>query len=550
MTWSTVPDAFTINDIGARLLENLARGIYNHEAVLREYVQNACDAYAAFGGPADQEVIRIAIEDDETLAIQDNGVGMNLADVKVCKKIAVSPKSETNDMTGFRGIGIWAGFQACNQLELTTTKAGDKHRYRLQIDFANILDHVNEDINIKELLDGRFRIEADEAPKEEHYTRVRLIGLQGDYQHLTKRPELERIVSQTLPCKVDPQFIHAEQIKKFYEGLEGYQEYSILVEGGEVFKHFPAEVEPPQFFSIGHEGEYGKAWYCTSSKRRSLPEPTPRDFKYRSFRLRIRNFAVGREGIYDDENASGFGILNMVNLRSAAHLNWHVGEVHITNPDIRPDTPRGALELDTLGRKAIVAIRGFYDDRITESRALSDFNGCQRDLEKAETLLEAEGEVDVTQAQALLQKLKEQEEKTRGRQPADKLKKRLREALINREYKSRLKKAITQLQIRIPASATTSTKESATTDANGNSGRTSASKGQTGAKTTNQQGQAGSETTNSSYSPNGPVSFEDLLSDVFAAVRSKLGDEDEIYPEVCEAILNVFKSKGLVVVDA
>jgi len=180
MSWTHIDDEFTINDIGARLLANLARGIYNHEAVLREYVQNACDAYAALNGAPENEVIRVTIESEDAIAIQDNGIGMNLSDVKASKKIAVSPKSEIEGMTGFRGIGIWAGFQACNQLEVTTTKAGDKHRYRLQIDFADILNHVNEDINIKKLLDGRFRIESDEASKEEHYTRVRLIGLQGD----------------------------------------------------------------------------------------------------------------------------------------------------------------------------------------------------------------------------------------------------------------------------------------------------------------------------------------------------------------------------------
>ncbi|HEV8716420.1 MAG TPA: hypothetical protein VGX03_26810 [Candidatus Binatia bacterium] len=45
MAWEAVKDEFTIERIGARLLPNIAGGIYNHEAVLREYVQNARDAY-------------------------------------------------------------------------------------------------------------------------------------------------------------------------------------------------------------------------------------------------------------------------------------------------------------------------------------------------------------------------------------------------------------------------------------------------------------------------------------------------------------------------
>jgi hypothetical protein len=121
--------------------------------------------------------------------------------IKDCKKIAVSPKAAFHgQMTGFRGIGIWAGFQECDRLEIETTMAGVPVRYRLRIDFAEIYKHVNEDINIKVLLDNRFRIDADDAPFDDHYTMVRLIGLHGNYRKLANADELRRIVSQNLPC--------------------------------------------------------------------------------------------------------------------------------------------------------------------------------------------------------------------------------------------------------------------------------------------------------------------------------------------------------------
>ena len=43
--WQAIRDEFTIEDIGAPLLTNLAKGIYTPEAMLREYVQNAGDSY-------------------------------------------------------------------------------------------------------------------------------------------------------------------------------------------------------------------------------------------------------------------------------------------------------------------------------------------------------------------------------------------------------------------------------------------------------------------------------------------------------------------------
>ena len=114
MGWKQISDAFTIDDIGARLLANLARGIYSHEAVLREYVQNACDAYKELPILPDYPTINIRVVSEDTITIQDSGVGMDEQRIKDCKKIAVSPKAAFHgEMTGFRGIGIWAGFQEC-----------------------------------------------------------------------------------------------------------------------------------------------------------------------------------------------------------------------------------------------------------------------------------------------------------------------------------------------------------------------------------------------------------------------------------------------------
>ena len=437
MPWTQLNDEFTIDDIGARLLANLARGMYTHEGVLREYVQNACDSYQALEVLPDHPTINIRVVDDITISIQDNGIGMDEEAIKACKKIAVSPKSELDgNMTGFRGIGIWAGFQACCKLEIQTTKQGDGKRYRLLIDFAEILEHVHEDINIKALLDDRFRIEADSAPETDHYTIVKLIGLQGEYQKkLTDVEELQRIVSQNLPCKINPQFEHASALNQHLHEFEGYQEYPILVEGGEVFQQFPADLEVPRFKTLTANGEeYARCWYC--SAHRSI---SPQELQYRSFRLRIRNFAVGPIGIYDDEDGSAFGIVNKLKLSSRTHLHWHVGAIHITNPSIVPDTPRTALELDVLARRAIEEIRSFYEDRIADSRALSQFNTKMKELEDAQEFVTARDAVTPDEISEQLNKLELQRAFTRGRIPQDKVKRRLRELLSTPELKERSK---------------------------------------------------------------------------------------------------------------
>jgi HSP90 family molecular chaperone len=74
--WKDVKDQFTIEDIGAPLLANLAKGIYTPEAMLREYVQNAGDAYFELEDKthkkhrSEEKAIDIYYADERTIAIQ------------------------------------------------------------------------------------------------------------------------------------------------------------------------------------------------------------------------------------------------------------------------------------------------------------------------------------------------------------------------------------------------------------------------------------------------------------------------------------------------
>src|ERR1035438_10370211 len=106
--WSNIPDETVIQDIGAFLLADLADGIYSYEAVLREYAQNARDAYSDL----EQEIgkltpstrpINIHLEGTNSIAIHDSGIGMDLKRVREYKRIAVSSKDL--ERAGFRGIG-------------------------------------------------------------------------------------------------------------------------------------------------------------------------------------------------------------------------------------------------------------------------------------------------------------------------------------------------------------------------------------------------------------------------------------------------------------
>src|SRR5258708_12626482 len=96
--WRIVNDQFTIEDIGAPLLANLAKGIYTPEAMLREYVQNAGDAYFDLEEkrdktlPTEEQTIDIYYPEQGTIALQNNGIDTALQDVKIFNTISLSAK--------------------------------------------------------------------------------------------------------------------------------------------------------------------------------------------------------------------------------------------------------------------------------------------------------------------------------------------------------------------------------------------------------------------------------------------------------------------------
>jgi len=498
--------------------------------VLREYVQNAADAYRQLnvsGVVQAQPRISITIEGN-SLSIHDNGGGMNKKGIREAKKIAVSPKANAN-LTGFRGIGIWAGFQACNRLEIVTTKKGDNSRYRLSIDFKEISKNVDKDINIKQLLDNRFRLEEASAETNEHYTLVTLHGIHTEYAGLLKPQELQRIVSQTLPCRIDPNFKYRTELEKFVHPADGYQEFHIFVGNDEVFKAFPTDIREPQF-EILKEGslELAKVWWASGKSALKTSGS-----QFRSFRLRVRNFAVGRVGIYNDENGLQFGIMDDQPLKNSRRLDWFVGEIHVTNDQIVPDTPRNHLELDALSRAGVAKIRAFYSHRIAEAGALADFNSDEGAIVEGEKIaaqgpLTADGLED---AHRLLQKLNKQENLVTGKAPAELAKRKLRELLSDPALKQRrhaLIKTLSALaQAMSPAAPSPDPPPAKEPESKAPATPKAPPPKETGAPTTE-----GAE-------------MEQLLSEILAVIADKL-DDDELVTELSKAVENLFQAYELV----
>ena len=120
---------FSREDIGGEILPILTSGLYRDTLdCLREYIQNAIDAGAA--------KVRLFVDPD-VVSIVDDGAGMDSTEARKAIRLGISEKSPLINI-GFRGIGIYSGFNLCDSLEIFTKSAEEQVTYRLFFDFKQI----------------------------------------------------------------------------------------------------------------------------------------------------------------------------------------------------------------------------------------------------------------------------------------------------------------------------------------------------------------------------------------------------------------------------
>ena len=539
MAWRDIKDKFEIEDIGASLLANLAKGIYTPQAVLREYVQNAGDAYLDLEEfqkkklPISAKTIDIYLGEKNTLIFQDDGIGMDEADMRRYKRIAVSNKFG-KERAGFRGIGIWAGFDACDELIVESTKVSVPRKVRLTMRFDEMRKHVHDNIDIKELLDKRFKIEVDDAKADEHYTQVQLKGLHNEFSELLQLDTLARVAAEILPCRFSPKFKYADEISEKLAQIDGYQEFVIRVEDKEVYKIFPSTMTSPKFERLSIDGEeYGFAWFGNS--------PTGYTFKAnesRNLRLRVRNIGVGGPGMYSQEDGSVWGISEKYKVPGPEFLDWYVGELHITNPDVVPNTPRTELELDATARRAIQRIRHFYIERIMFRRAVQEVGSHRNEVE---TYMEkaSANSIDPIEAGKVLRSMQKYESLFKSRKPP----------VTKIEEKETIKQAFKRQLLK--------------DDERTNPGLAQQRKDLIDRLTEIAGGKKGSKTkrtnANNGRAPKpdaaaasatpavGSIDAEQLFQDIQLVIEKHLGDQDELVASIAEDVAEVFRERGLLI---
>jgi len=337
-------------DVGGELLPILSKGLYTYPLhAIREYVQNAVDAGAT------QATIKIT---GNSVLIHDNGEGMDLARLVQARQFGVSTKDIKLNV-GFRGIGIYSGFDLCNRLLITTKRADESSAYVLEFDFGSMKDRLAREVGsdkrtpLVELLAEYSRFSREEDRKGPHYTTVQLEEISDVHiQQLGDRALLKEYILENLPIDFDPSFEHrAEITARLKRDVKGYNAITVVLESDQAPQEIVAKPAIPDLGKPVMNPIPNRAgepiafyWACLTTTRRQIDDEYA---PYRGFVYKMKGFTIG-------DNSK----LRSTFTRGNSGLYWwYTGEIYVLNADVIPNTARDAFETNTAERELDLRVR-------------------------------------------------------------------------------------------------------------------------------------------------------------------------------------------------
>ena len=394
-----IPLAASQQDIGGELMAILSKGLYTNPLdCLREYAQNAVDA------KADSITIKIT---GNTAMIMDDGVGMGLAQLLEAKKFGLSPKSISQHV-GFRGIGIYSGFDLCRRLVITSTRVGDPAVYAMSFEFAAMkaqLDRERQDpdggerTSLVDLLSAHTTIARSEDQDQvgEHYTHVELREIQPEHiERLSDRRRLREYLLQNLPIAFSPNFEHGAKIDaRLRQSVPGYNPITVklqlagtleetvhkygasavqLLEHARDLVAQPGTTRPepklslklaePTFREIQNAGQTIAFYWACLNKERARLEPKEDNPQFEGFIYKVKGFSIG------DRNK-----LRPMFPRPQLYP-WFTGEVYVVDPQVVPNAERNDFE--TSAAKKTLEVKLLDDFQKHLKKEAESFQACAK----------------------------------------------------------------------------------------------------------------------------------------------------------------------------
>ena len=364
-------DQFGIEDVGSSLLNELAEGLYTREAVLREYIQNAVDAHRLWEretGERPTEPIQVELRPN-SISILDRGIGMNEQEARNVKAVAVSPKRTGQvsvELTGHKGVGIWAGLSFFESLTLRTSRKGHVKGYQIDLRFRRILEAIDEKTHIGNALNPNYEIFEFTEEIDAHYTDVTLTGPVKDREWFLDATEIGKAIRETCPCQVSPNFVFHDEVSNWLE-QHGFDTFPITLNRSRMYREYSSAVELFSTETLTVDDKpVAEVWYATSKKKMLKPAKD----ELIGFRIVQTGFVIGSKNPYSAKTLQGFpGALQV-----GEYPDWYVGEIHVVMPDLYPNLPRNDFEETSESRRKLVQrIRKWYDERDVACRILRTY---------------------------------------------------------------------------------------------------------------------------------------------------------------------------------
>jgi len=363
-------------DIGAEILSILTKGMYpDPKDALREYIQNGVDAQS--------KNMSVKIR-QESIVVEDDGIGMDFETLRKAIRIGISDKSPTRNV-GFMGIGIYSSFHLCDKL-MIFSRGGKDIPNKLEMDFGKmklILDSQKDkrlkgEIKSEDLIDLQTILEecvtlTNDGELEDAFyptkgTRVELSKIEPEfYTALSSFDEVSEYLRNVIPLKFnEKEFKYAKQIEDEISRIctEKNQKFELVNLTLQVnskieqlfrpYRDIDFSKDSPSLKPIFHNIEsedifFGVAWGCLNSQRKKLDNKN-----LRGFILKKQGFSIGNR-----ESLIKFFP------RGNTFFDRYSGEVIIVNAKLLPNASRNDIEYSPLRSvfyESLTEVADRYDD--------------------------------------------------------------------------------------------------------------------------------------------------------------------------------------------
>jgi molecular chaperone HtpG len=229
--------------VGVNILETLTTAMYKDPLVIfREYIQNACDQIdeAVKNGllASNEGQVELWIDDEQHLvSIEDNATGIPAKSFRqTLYSIGESAKT-LGETKGFRGIGHWCGLAYCETLMFVSKAKGEDIESIMTCDGMTLRQMMTEhnldkvSYTLDEVMAKTVTFSTKKAnDKDNHYFKVRLIGINEDHKKLYTLQDVKDYLSFVAPVGYAAEFRFRSTIHDYAKSInQPIQEYKISV---------------------------------------------------------------------------------------------------------------------------------------------------------------------------------------------------------------------------------------------------------------------------------------------------------------------------------